>query len=193
MESVTDRMPIIAQHLEEDNLDAAANMVENIIREATNPQRNRRAKAWFDAQCYRTRQQTLQALREARRTNNPEDLQTYAAARKTYKNLLSLKKAEHKEAEARKTTEAALKDPHLALRQRKAHSTYTIEMETWEKHFTKILNLHHSQAACKVTDTSEKTTDYHPISRKEVNKIKCNKQQTQATYLTNILSKLRTH
>jgi hypothetical protein len=68
MESVTDRMPRIAQHLEEDNLNAAANMVENIIREATNPQRNRRAKEWFDAQCYRTRQQ---ALREARRTNNP--------------------------------------------------------------------------------------------------------------------------
>jgi hypothetical protein len=75
-----------------------------------------------------------------------------------------LKKAEHKEAEARKTIEAALKYPHLALRQRRAHSTHTIEMETWEKHFTKILNLHHSQAAFKVTDTSEKTTNYHPIS-----------------------------
>jgi hypothetical protein len=116
MESVADRMPIIAQHLEDDNLDAAANMVENIIREATNPQINRRAKAWFDAQCYRTQQQTLQALRQARRTNNPEDVQSYAAARKTYKNLLSLKKAEHKEAEARKTIEAALKDPPLACK-----------------------------------------------------------------------------
>jgi hypothetical protein len=93
--SATHEISTADQLLKENNLDAAANAIENILKTATIPRRQRRAQNWFDAECYKERKKTLQALHTAKETNRLKDLQDYPEIRRKYKNLLKAKKSSH--------------------------------------------------------------------------------------------------
>jgi hypothetical protein len=161
--SATHEISAAEQLLKENNLDAAANAIENILKMATIPCRQRRAQIWFDAECYKERKKTLQALHTAKETNRQRDLQDYSEIRRKYKNLIKAKKSSHIETEGRKLAEAAQKDPYIALRPRRAHNTKEINMEAWEKHFTETLT-----TAYDNTTTEEENGKTQPITQEKV-------------------------
>jgi dihydroneopterin aldolase len=84
--------------------------------------------------------ETLQALHRAKTYKQLSDLTHYAEKRRNYKILLKEKRADYLEKEAKKLAEEAKADPYLVLKKRTPLTTGEITTETWENHFTKILN-----------------------------------------------------
>ena len=138
---------LLDDSIKEYNLDAAALALEETIKNAIIPKTKRRAKQWFDAECFEEKRRVLKALHVARTSHIQEDLKSYQSCRKKYKGLLKQKRNEHIESKAAMMIEEARSDPYVALRPRKQQKIGRIDMTTWEEHFQNILNTEKIHAA----------------------------------------------
>ena len=125
----------------EGHINEATNRIEYLLHKTiiAKPKNQRRAKVWFDADCYKQRKEVIKDLHAAKSTNKQEELTRYNNSRKRYKTLLENKKKMYMETEARKIAEAVQENPFQACRPRQPISTQEIKMETWTNHFSKVL------------------------------------------------------
>ena len=126
--------------IKQGQVDKALDITNNLIKNACQPTRKRRAQPWFDRTCYIERKATLQALGKAKESKNQEDLEKYALKRKQYKNTIKAKKDNYTEKQALQLAEEAEKDPFLALKRKPRGVMKEISIENWENHFTGTLN-----------------------------------------------------
>ena len=126
------------------------------------------AKPWFDQDCFRQRKITLETLHKARRSNATEDLAAYSNTRRSYKQLIKEKRKVHREKEAEKIAEEANKDPFIASRKRIHNYSTTIQMETWESHFTNILNTKNLTTPISSPPNLETGTNLLTLTKEEV-------------------------
>ena len=149
----------------------AAKSMENLIQKAQITLRNnkRKAKPWFDRECYEMRRTTLTLLHQVKLSNTPGRLMEYAQARKKYKALIRKKKVAHVEEEANKMALAATKDPYVALRAQAPTFPHSIQMETWWQHFNSILNQRNRECAYK--EAGGLVRDFTSCSEKEVGEV----------------------
>ncbi|PNF13826.1 hypothetical protein B7P43_G12433 [Cryptotermes secundus] len=154
----------IMQIIEQNEIDDAARKMTEILQKAAPTAKERKAKIWFDAECYNMRKATIKALHRARQTQNSNELKEYAEKRKRYKALIKSKKTEHIENEGKMIAEEAEKDPFVATKTTKKQMPQEVNIKIWEQHFTKILSQN--------TPTSSPQTDdvraCQPISHAEV-------------------------
>jgi ParB-like chromosome segregation protein Spo0J len=85
----------ILQNIEYRHLNVVEERIEAFIREAMAPrkQRQRRVKAWFDAECHAASATTTKLLHEAREAPDREALHQYMNSRTKYKMLSKKRKA----------------------------------------------------------------------------------------------------
>lgn len=140
--------------ISEDRTEEAMQLVNSSFNKAFILRRKRYGKKWFDAECYNSRKETLRALHRAKSTNEKEDIEIYARKRKEYKLIIQAKKAEFIEKEARESAEQAKSDPFLALRRKQAPKAREIPIESWEEHFSNILNRNGADTAYQVKATN---------------------------------------
>jgi len=92
MKSAENKIRFAKQLLEENKLDEAMNFLEKTLKGVIIPAKTTRSKPWFDADCSRERNATLQALPIAKSTKEKSDLERYAASRRKYKAVIKEKK-----------------------------------------------------------------------------------------------------
>lgn len=162
----------IMGYIEEGRLNEASLEAETVIRGALVPARDRerKAKVWFDAECYAQRRSVLQALHNAKATRAAQDFQDYAQNRRIYKLLIMDKKSQYAEKEARKKAEAARVNPFQAQKARQPRFPHDIPMETWMEHFSKVLNKNSCQMAYEIIAQSQIPLEFSPFTRQEVEK-----------------------
>ena len=140
--------------------------MEDIIKCATLPITERRSQKWFDQTCYLERRRVIQALHKARNRNDREYLTNYSVLRKQYKNLLKNTRKNYIESEAAKMVEEARENPYRALKPRKTQAINRIAMDTWEEHFTELLNQKRLAQAYPCTPT--RTNTHNPFTTEEI-------------------------
>lgn len=131
----------IISMMRQGNLDGAtANLTESIAQATKrifNPART--AKPWFDEECYKTRQRTLQLLHEARKPES-DALAEYAEQRREYKHLLKEKRTAYDLHSEEKLIAETERMPYKILRtSKRSHTTPLVNMEQWESHFSNLL------------------------------------------------------
>jgi hypothetical protein len=134
----------ILQDIEAGHLNDAEDRIGAFIREPVAPRKQRqgRAKAWFDAECHAARATTLKLLHQAREAPDREALHQYLNSRRKYKMLTKGKKRLHDEKQERRSMQASENNPFQALTIRQPQFPRDIPMQTWENHFSKMLNKH---------------------------------------------------
>lgn len=170
LQKAGDNIASLQQTITQNDIETAAQHITRTITAAqtTYTQHKRRAQVWFDAECYRKRTEVLTLLHRARDFNEMGVLQEYSKARRNYKCFLRDKRAEYLESEARKIAEEALKDPYIALRPKRPTFANTIQMSTWEEHFSKIINQKDINNAFGPQERGLKTADFPLITNEEV-------------------------
>ena len=153
--------------IKQNDINTASKMMEDIIKNATLPIIKRRSQKWFDQMCYSERRRVIQALNRAKSSNSHEDLTTYNTLGKQYKNLLRKTRSNYIESEAAKMVEEAREDPFRALKPRKTPTTSKIDMDSWEEHFTKILN-QKSLTQAFPAKNNEPNTPLNPFTMEEI-------------------------
>lgn len=140
LKSNTQALESMKRHLRDNNINLTLTTIQDALKLATVPAKQRKAKPWFDTECYQHRRVTLDTLHKARLKNSRTNLEEYAKIRKEYKRLLKNKKAQFIEKQALLEAEEACKDPFIAIRRKTTRAPGEIQMERWENHFTQILN-----------------------------------------------------
>lgn len=169
--------------IENKRLEEATQMLGELLRQAANHRTERRAKPWFDNECYQLRRDTLDTLQHLRKNNENRDLLlTYADKRKHYKRIIKEKKSAFLEEEGRKLAEEAKKDPYVALRPKKQTQTHYIDMETWESHFNNILNKEGLTGleGNRQEIPAQTLTNWTPLTTEEVGSTICNSKNKKA-------------
>mgnify|MGYP000250499100 CR=1 FL=1 len=141
--------------------------IQDILQTTAIPSLERKAKPWFDSQCYKERQITLADLHQAKESGLQQDTLRYTSQRKKYKVLLKEKRNQHLETEAQKLAEAAMANPYLALKRRKETTPPSTEIDTWVTHFKNILNPKNEHQAYPII-TPPAFNAHKPISTKEI-------------------------
>ena len=152
----------IEAQIEKGNLEEATGAIEDLLKSATmqTNQTTRKAKRWFDSECYSKRNIVLNTLHRLRRNvRDAELMKLYTEERKSYKKMIKEKKKEYLEREAKREADKATKDPFIALRPRKQAQTQNISMKEWEDHFSKILNKQGIQTPPKEEKQPQTTTE----------------------------------
>lgn len=157
----------LQEKIEQNDIDAAAEIMEDIIKGATSPIKKRRSQKWFDRTCYLERKRVIQALHKARISNSREDLTTYSALRKQYKTLLRNTRNNYIESEAIRMVEETRENPYRALKPRKTQTVSKIDMDIWEEHFTDLLNQKRSLQAYPIK-TVEPNSPQNPFTSEEI-------------------------
>lgn len=171
VEEKTEEIKQIETLIDNAQLEEATQALGELLRQAANPRNKRRAKQWFDTECYRLRKEVLESLHQLRRcAENPTLLRTYAEKRYTYKKTLKEKKRIFWEREGKKLVEEATRDPYIALRSRKRAETQYISMKEWETHFDNILNKKgiKDKPEDKQETVSQTTSEWAPLAIEEV-------------------------
>jgi hypothetical protein len=135
----------ILQDIEDGHLNDAEERIGAFIREAVAPRKrkpHRRAKAWFDAECHSPRATTLKLLHQAREAPDQEALHQHMNSRRTYKMLIKEKERLHDEEQKRRIIQTSENNPFQALTIQQPRFPRYIPMQTWENHFSKMLNKH---------------------------------------------------
>ena len=132
------------EHVEEairtGNIDEAAQwLTSNMISGATTQDTNRRARPWFDRECYEQRELTLEILHKTRGQITSPIIESYQRERRRYKALIRTKKKQHLEEEQRRMVEEAEEDPYRALRPKRQKIQPNIPMETWKDHIREVI------------------------------------------------------
>lgn len=83
-----------------------------------------------------------------------------------YKNLLKNTRKNYIESEAAKMVEEARENPYRALKPRKTQAINRIAMDTWEEHFTELLNQKRLAQAYPCTPT--RTNTHNPFTTEEI-------------------------
>lgn len=162
----------VLRELRNGQLDNAARLIEDTIKEAIEPIGNfdRKSKPWFDAQCYAERKYVLDCLHKTGSSNiNQEELQKYNSARRKYKETLKEKERNYIDMKYRKIAEEAEANPFAAQRPRQPHFNNNIEIETWEQHFSSTLNCRNLGTNIKIVAKND--PNYPPITEEEVAEI----------------------
>ena len=186
--AIADEIKKIKEDIKEGMIEEVSSCLEQIIKSAQiqNIQSERRAKPWFDAECYKERQKILQQLRKLRSTKTSSNTEDYIQARRTYKTLLKKKQENFTEQEGQKIIELAEANPFAALHPRKPKLTQAIQMKEWETHFKDILNTENIAQAYNLTDT--RSEDFNPNT--SVDRLRTKTGYTQHTDV-NTIGRLR--
>ena len=131
----------INKTIKEGKLDEVVQHITQCIKRAAIPKKTktRRAKQWFNKECYRTRREAIVALHKAKNTQAPEDLQIYGQKRKIYKNTNKQAKERHQaEIERRQIAEAEEKW-YKVLTHKQPRFQGEISIREWETHFREVL------------------------------------------------------
>ena len=139
-----EEIEIVRGKIEEGQIEAAIEMMNNIIKNACQDVTRRKAQPWFNKVCFEERKASLKALGIAKTTNRKEDLQTYARKRKHYKATI-------KEARGKFMEEEADRNPFLPIKRRTKQTMREIPIQEWEKHFSRILNKGNKKEAYEIT------------------------------------------
>lgn len=168
LEEASPQLTNIKDDIQEGLVEEAAQKIQHIINSAQHTKTTaRKAKIWFDAECYQERRIVLDLLHQARRSGEPRELQRYQEARRTYKRLLKLKRTTHAEQEANRLIETAKENPFIALAPRKPRLETTIQMHSWESHFARILNQENKKKE-ESRQTQQALTNFPRITVAEV-------------------------
>lgn len=168
------------EQLDRNQLDEALESIAIYIQGAQVPQQQRKAKPWFDYVCYNLRRETLNLLNKAKQERSPQALLIYSAKRREYKTMIRTKKETYIEEQARNQAEEAEKNPFIAVRKKSAVSASSMQIETWEQHFTTLLNKDRIKSAYDNVQDGSNHLD-NPITLKEVQKAIQNTKNKKAT------------
>ena len=150
----------------------------------------RKAKKWFDRECYSMRKKVLQALHETRNSIDKRTYEHYNILRRQYKALLKGKRQQHLEDEGKKMIAEATLDPFKALKAKQPRFPHDINIETWEKHFQTTLNKEAKDIPPTRTSQPEEIDYFRPITEEEIEKtIKETKKQQEEIISTMNTSK----
>ncbi|KAJ4444760.1 hypothetical protein ANN_06557 [Periplaneta americana] len=163
----TATLEIATDQIKREEIEDALETVVEYIRGARIKQRKRIAKPWFDRECYERRKEALNQLHTAKQSRTKEALRLYSEKRKDYKRIIKEKKNNYIEEQAKKQAEEAQKNPIAAQKQISKVSAAGIQIATWKKHFTSLLNKNQAEEAYSNNQTEE-VTPIHPIRDTEV-------------------------
>lgn len=160
---------IINQTIKEGKIDEAVQYMTQCIKQAAIPKRTktRRAKQWFDKECYRTRREAIIALHKAKNTQTPEDLKSYGQKRKVYKNTTKQAKQKYQMEIERRQIQEAEEKWYKVMTHKQPHFQRAISIKEWETHFREVLQAKETRP---IPDDLEINTAPHLFTVQEVAK-----------------------
>ena len=108
LEDQTQLINDIIDKIENEDLSSALDSIQEVITKSQTRIPTRKAKPWFDKECYSQRRKTMDSLHVAKQDHTESNLRKHAECKKEYKNLIKHKKAEHREKLAKTEAEEAL-------------------------------------------------------------------------------------
>lgn len=176
----TEAAKIASKEIKEGKIDEALNTLEEHIKHATvrKQQKQRKAKPWFNHECYKARKAAITTLHRARQTHKQEDLKEYNNARKDYKQTLKKCKDIYQAEEERKLIEQAEQKWYKAATPKQPHFPRDLPINTWEEHFKKVLQAKDTRP--ENTEGVDDTEVTHPFSAEEVQKQIANTKTKEA-------------
>lgn len=131
----------VTEHISKGNINEALDSLEGHIKDSTISvaYTHRKAKPWFNTDCYVARQNALTALHTTLHNRTEANLQAYAKARREYKTIIKKTKEDFQIKEELRQIEEAEKQPFKAIVHKQPHFRRDISMDIWERHFKNVL------------------------------------------------------
>ncbi|KAJ4451785.1 hypothetical protein ANN_03257 [Periplaneta americana] len=154
--------------IQEGDVDTALETIEKRMKEAIPHHKDntctRKAKPWFNAECYSQRKATLNALHSARELKTEAAYRNYADKRREYKETVREAKTTYHLSKEKKLIEEAESDPYKALRQKNPRFPKTIPIQTWTQHLSSIVGAKDTRPKID----SSPAVGFEPINEEEV-------------------------